>query len=190
MRTTLPGLLLSALLTVAGRAADADVIYHGGKVVTMDAAESVHEAVAVKDGRILFTGSDTEVMKFKGAATRLADLRGRALLPGFYAAHDHFPSAGMLGLYSLDLNSPPIGGVESIEEIVASLREKAAHTPAGKWVVGRGYDDTLVREHRHPTRDDLDRASRNLVSVLFESDLKTAVDTIGYRGINSFIRKH
>jgi predicted amidohydrolase YtcJ len=86
-------------------------------------------------------------------------LRGRTLLPGFYAAHDHFLNASVAALYHLDLNSPPIGRIESIDEIVAALRERAAATPPGAWIAGRGYDDTLVREKRHPTRHDLDRAS-------------------------------
>src|SRR5205814_8101820 len=68
-------------------------------------------------------------------------------------------SAGRVALDEVDLNSPPMGAMRSIDDIVAALREKAARTPAGAWVVGRGYDDTLVKEQRHPTRDDLDRAS-------------------------------
>jgi predicted amidohydrolase YtcJ len=81
------------------------------------------------------------------------------MLPGFYAAHDHFPTSAFTELFQVDLNSPPIGSRKSIEEIVEALRERAARTPAGQWITGRGYDDTLLEEQRHPTRQDLDRAS-------------------------------
>jgi len=57
------------------------------------------------------------------------------------------------------LNSPPIGTMESIPDVIEALKQKARQTPAGQWITGRGYDDTLLREGRHPTRGDLDRAS-------------------------------
>jgi len=66
------------------------------------------------------------------------------------------------------IGTPQMTIGDTIEDIVAALREKAARTPLGKWVVGRGYDDTLVREQRHPTRDDLDRA---IAPELVPSDL-------------------
>jgi len=62
-------------------------------------------------------------------------------------------------LFQVDLNSPPIGAIRNIEQLVAALQRKAQATPAGQWVVGWGYDDTLLAEARHPTRDDLDRVS-------------------------------
>jgi predicted amidohydrolase YtcJ len=146
---------------VAAPAQTADTIYQHGIVLTMDAQALTAEAVAVADEKVLRVGSDAEVSALAGPKTVKVDLQGRTMLPGFYAAHDHFLSAASAAMYQLDLNSPPIGGIESIEEIVAALRERAANTPTGKWVLGRGYDDTLVREKRHPTRADLDRASIN-----------------------------
>jgi len=81
------------------------------------------------------------------------------MLPGFYAPHDHFPGSGTTALYRVDLNSPPIGKVETIPNLIEALAKKAEETPEGQWVVGRGYDDTLLKEDRHPTRFDLDKAS-------------------------------
>src|SRR5262249_20245337 len=94
-----------------------------------------------------------------GPQTTTVDLAGKTLLPGFYAAHDHFPSWGRVALYQVDLNSPPIGPIRTLADIVAALKERAAQTRPGEWIMGRGYDDTLIAERRHPTRDDLDQAS-------------------------------
>jgi predicted amidohydrolase YtcJ len=60
---------------------------------------------------------------------------------------------------TVDLNSPPIGAIKNIPQLIAALKQKAQSTPKGQWVTGRGYDDTLLSEMRHPTRDDLDMAS-------------------------------
>lgn len=137
----------------------ADKVFLNATVVTMVREGDVAEAVAVRDGKIIAVGSNDDIRTSTGPETETVDLAGKTLLPGFYAAHDHFPSAGRVALYDVDLNSPPIGAMRTMDDIVAALREKAARTPPGKWVIGRGYDDTLIQEQRHPTRDDLDRAS-------------------------------
>ncbi|HEY2415137.1 MAG TPA: amidohydrolase [Pirellulaceae bacterium] len=137
----------------------ADKVFLNATVITMAREGEVAQAVAVRDGKIAAVGSNSDIRALVGPATKTIDLTGKTLLPGFYAAHDHFPSAGRAGIYNVDLNSPPIGSIRTMDELVAALRQKAAQTPPGKWVVGRGYDDTLLKEQRHPTRDDLDRAS-------------------------------
>jgi predicted amidohydrolase YtcJ len=144
------------LLLLASSLSAADVIYRNGTVLTMDAAGRVAEAVAIENGRIVRAGSNAEI----GVdAAKVVDLKGRTLLPGFYAAHDHFPSSGLTALYQVDLNSPPMGRIRTMAELIAALQSKAQTTPPGEWVIGRGYDDTLLAERRHPTRADLDRAS-------------------------------
>ena len=148
---------MTLLLLLAARLTAADAIYHNGIIVTMDAGMRTVEAVAVEHGRIIAAGSNAEVLKLP--ATKKIDLQKRTMLPGFYAAHDHFPHSGLVALYQVDVNSPPIGKMDSIEDIVQALKAKAAQTASGEWVVGRGYDDTLVKEKRHPTRKDLDRVS-------------------------------
>lgn len=81
------------------------------------------------------------------------------MTPGFYDAHSHFTGVGCSALFIVDLNSPPIGAIESISDIIAMLGEKASTTAEGEWLLGFGYDDTLIAEGRHPTRDDLDKIS-------------------------------
>ncbi len=134
------------------------VLYRGGPILTMDASDRIVEALLVAGDRIAAVGSDAELESRNGRTARVVDLQGHALLPGFIDAHAHFPGAGIFAVM-VDLNSPPIGEIDSIETIVERLRLRAASTKEGEWVVGMGYDDTLLAEGRHPTRHDLDRAS-------------------------------
>ena len=134
------------------------VLYRGGPILTMDATNRVVEALLIEGDRIAAVGDEAELRDRADQKRRVVDLQGKALLPGFIDAHAHFPGAGIFAVL-LDLNSPPIGDIESVEAIVERLRERAASTSQGGWVVGMGYDDTLLEEKRHPTRTDLDRAS-------------------------------
>ena len=136
-----------------------DVIYLNGTVITMDARQSEAQAVAVRGDAIVAVGDNDAIEDLAGPDTERIDLEGATLLPGFYAAHDHFPGSGVVALFRVDLNSPPIGEINTMDELVARLAARANETPKGQWVRGRGYDDTLIREKRHPTRADLDRAS-------------------------------
>jgi predicted amidohydrolase YtcJ len=149
------------LLLPTHAAESPDTVYLNATVITMTAKDATAEAVAVKDGKILAVGSNEKIRALAGSSTKSVDLAGKTLLPGFYAAHDHFPGEGRVALYQVDLNSPPVGPIKTMDDLVAALKKDAEKTPPGKWVQGRGYDDTLLKEQRHPTRQDLDRASTN-----------------------------
>jgi predicted amidohydrolase YtcJ len=148
-----------ALCAALSAQAPPDKIIVNAVVLTMDATGRTAQAVAVRGEEIVSAGTTSEIRKLAGPSTQVVDLGRKTLLPGFYAAHDHFPGAGTVAVHYVDLNSPPIGKMQSIADIIAALKDKARTTPAGHWVVGRGYDDTLLREKRHPTRHDLDQAS-------------------------------
>src|SRR4051812_31694010 len=75
-----------------------DKIFVGGTVITMLREGDMAEAVAVRNGRITAVGRNADVRSLAGPATKVVDLAGKALLPGFYAAHDHFPSSGRVAL--------------------------------------------------------------------------------------------
>lgn len=137
----------------------AESVYVNGTVITMDPDDNIAEAIAVKDGKIVAAASNQEILRLVGKDTKIIDLLGKVVLPGFYAAHDHLPGAGTAALFKVDLNSPPIGKIRNMTELVAALKARAGNTPKGQWVVGRGYDDTLLAEKRHPTRVDLDKVS-------------------------------
>ena len=152
--------LLLTIFSANSIAQQADLIFTGENIITMDASDVV--AVAVRGDRIVASGSRAEVFELRGDDTRVIELGDRALLPGFIDAHGHFSSVSRSAAL-LDLSSPPVGGVTSIDDIVRALRLRIEQeqTPAGELVFGFGYDDSLLAEGRHPNRDDLDRASTN-----------------------------
>jgi predicted amidohydrolase YtcJ len=142
-----------------GSKLSADTIYFNGQIVTMKSADSLARAVAVKDGKVVTVGSRKKAFKLAGPKTRIINLRGKTMLPGFIDAHGHFPGSGTADLFQANLNSPPVGSVENIDDLVRELQSKLDDTVYGEWVRGRGYDQTLLAEQRHPTKDDLDRVS-------------------------------
>ena len=141
-------------------AQDADIIFLGENIITMD--DSQVTAVAVIGDRIIATGTESEILELRGQSTRVVELGDQTLLPGFVDAHGHFSGVSRYADL-LDLSSPPVGGVNNIDDIVRliRLRIEQQQIPFGELVFGFGYDDSLLFEQRHPNRDDLDRASTN-----------------------------
>ncbi|MGB4862751.1 MAG: amidohydrolase [Tepidiformaceae bacterium] len=133
----------------------ADIIFTNGIVHTVDAVNSLAEAVAVADGRILAVGSNAEIAATAGPSTRRVDLAGRSLTPGFIDAHHHFVGVGG-AQDAIDCKAPGMG---SIRAIVEEVRKKAATLPPGTWIRGRGYDQSRLAEQRHPNRHDFDPVS-------------------------------
>ncbi len=145
----------------------ADVIFFGSNIVTMDPNQPTVDAVAVQGETIVAAGAFDDVMVFQDASTRVVNLGDGALLPGFIDAHGHFLGAGR-ALEALSLHSPPVGDVNNIDDIVQKIEEWIVEKriPPGEVVTGRGYDDSLLAEGRHPTAEDLDRASTDHPIVL------------------------
>ncbi|MCR9096551.1 MAG: amidohydrolase [bacterium] len=145
----------------------ADVVFFGEHIHTVDDATAGARAVAIKGENIAGVGSREDVAPLVGPDTRIVELGERALVPGFIDAHGHFTMAvGFLNM--LNASSPPVGPMESIDDIVEGLaaRIEELEIPAGEFVTGYGYDDSLLAENRHPDRDDLDRASTEHPIVL------------------------
>ncbi len=130
----------------------ADLIFVGGRVHTVNAANDVVPAVAVGDGRILRAGSDADVRALAGPRTRVVELRGRTALPGFIDAHIHLASLG-IAESAIDCKAP---GMQSIAALQQAVRQRAAVQPPGTWIRGRGYDQSRLAERRHPNRLDWD----------------------------------
>ncbi|MEG0939442.1 MAG: amidohydrolase [Comamonas sp.] len=137
----------------------AQVVYKNGNVLTANKDAQVVQAVAVKDRKVVAAGSDTELSKYIGKDTQVIDLSGKTMIPGFYDAHSHFLMTGINLKFEADLNSPPIGAINSIDEIINLLKKKQAELGTEAWLTGFGYDDTLLADKRHPTREDLDKVS-------------------------------
>lgn len=131
-----------------------DLILTRARVHTLDSDFTTAEAVAVENGRIVAVGANDDVLNLRGSETRVIDLNGAALLPGFNDAHCHILHFGMaLGMVPLEFPA-----VKSIADVVQCLRERAAATAATAvtWLRGRGYDQHRLVERRHPDRNDLD----------------------------------
>ena len=137
-----------------------DTIFVGGAVLTVDETRPVARGVAVAAGRIVEVGAEDEIRALAGPETRVVELAGRALVPGFVDSHSHLVLASQTLAFMADLNAPPIGRVHTVEQALAALRAQAERTPPGQWIVGMGYDDTLLAERRHLDRRDLDLVSR------------------------------
>lgn len=124
----------------------------------MDASGRRATALVIEEDRIVAVGDDADVERWWLDADVRLDLGGRTVAPGFIEAHGHFPGIGLAAV-AADLNSPPIGEVESIDEAIAALRQVDDEHPGDGWLIGFGYDDTMLAEKRHLNRVDLDRVS-------------------------------
>jgi predicted amidohydrolase YtcJ len=155
-----------ALGTAVAKKIVADTIYFNGTVLTVDQSNTVANAIAIQDDKILAVGSVGKCMRFYKSSTKLVNLYGKTIIPGFYDAHSHFQYAGEGYLTKVQLQSPPIGTIKNMDELLAALSARADTTEPGGWVQGTGYDDIELAEKRHPTVEDLDTVSTTLPIII------------------------
>ena len=159
--TLILALLITALLAASCSAPEpklaADAIYTGGEIVTVNDSQPTAEALAVKDGKIVAVGSKTEVLKLQGKATRMVDLHGHALLPGFIDPHSHYINSITVANQA-NVFAPPAGPGKDIPSIIAELKKfRDEHeVPKGVLIQAYGYDDNVMPNGIGLTRDDLD----------------------------------
>lgn len=136
----------------------ADKIFINGTILTMDSLNTVLQAVAIKDRKILAVGTTEEINKFKGNQSEIIDLKGKTLIPGFIDGHSHFMSLGKDE--SVNISSPPMGNVTKIADIITEiLKFKIEHNiKDGEWITATRYDPDQLEEKRHPVKEDLDKA--------------------------------
>jgi predicted amidohydrolase YtcJ len=147
----------------------ADTIYTGGPILTINEALPRAEAVAVRDGIIIAVGSATNVFARQGDDTKVVDLDGRAMLPGFVDSHGHAVMGGLQAL-SANLLSPPDGVSTDITTLQNTLREWVSENKAivdqVNLIVGFGYDESRLAEKRPPTRHELDEVSEDVPIII------------------------
>ena len=131
----------------------ADLILHGGQVVTVNSRFDIAEAVAVRGGAIVAVGTDEEILRHKGDKTAIVDLAGKMVLPGLIDSHVHPGGASM---HEFD---HPIPAMESVADVLDYVRARAKALPAGEWITIRQVFITRLREQRYPTRKELDDAA-------------------------------
>jgi predicted amidohydrolase YtcJ len=149
-------LLFAPSLTAQGPPADLILIH--GKILSVDAKDTVFQAIAIRNNVIVKIGSDAEVLEFAGNSRgiRVIDLQGHTATPGLIDTHAHIAHGGVSELYDV-----PLSDAKSVTEIVARVKAKAAHVKAGEWVTGSGWDEGKLAEHRYITAADLDAVSPN-----------------------------
>lgn len=130
------------------------IILHNGRIVTVDADFTIAEAVSIRDGRFETIGSSAQVLAGATPDTRVIDLGGKTAIPGLFDSHLH--------LYMTALEAPrvPLIDCRSIADVQAAIAERAKTTPKGEWILARmGWHESLLKENRLPTRDELDAAA-------------------------------
>lgn len=142
----------------------ADLVFHGGIIHTANDAQPVVEAVAVQDGRIVFTGPRAGTRVWIGEETRIVDLQGAAMYPGLTDSHIHVLGVGQR---ERRLNLDDVTSIAELSERVAAAVAQAA---PGEVVYGRGWIETHWPEGRFPTRQDLDPVSPDNPVVLQRAD--------------------
>jgi len=147
---------ISGLAVLEAQSTSADLVLFNGKIVTVDDAFSIREAIVIKDGRILAVGGNE--LRTRYSAARTIDLRGRMVMPGFHDTHIHL--AGHSRRY-VDFND-----TTSLVQLKEQVSEKAKELGPGEWITGGGWDEYHFTEQKKPLRGDLDAAAPNNPVVL------------------------
>ena len=149
----------------------ADLVLKNANVITMDPVQPRAEVVAVKEGKVWMVGGNDLLEDVRGAGTKVIDCQGKTLVPGFNDAHCHTFSF-LRKLLSIDLSSLD---VRSIEDIKAIIARQAQSTPPGQRIVGTDYNEFILAEKRHPTRQDIDEVAPDHPVVISHRSLHACV---------------
>ncbi len=153
----------------------ADRVLINGKIITVDQADSIVEAVAIKDGKFLARSSTPEIMTLAGDRTEVLDLQHKTVLPGIIDSHTH-PSLAASLVTEINCRQP---AVQSVRDILRMVRERAEELGPGRWVRGGNFNDSKLSENRHITRWELDEAApHNPVFILSDTGHQGLVNSM------------
>jgi predicted amidohydrolase YtcJ len=133
-----------------------DLVLINGKILTVDANDSIAEAIAIRGGKIIAVGSNGDIAKLASDTTSVIDLHGRTATPGLIDSHGHFADGGESELYDVKLSD-----ASSIGEIVRRVSERASTLKPGEWILGSGWDEGKLAELRYVYASDLDKVAPN-----------------------------
>jgi len=165
----LVSVVLLALIPAPQRNQSADIVFKNGNVYTANDKAPRAQAIAVKNDRIVFVGSNEAAQQFVGTNTRVVDLKGEAVLPGFTDSHQHLSGVGQR---EMTLN---LEGTTSLDDLLAKLKARVDQAKPGEWVTGRGWIETHWQPPTFPTRWDLDKVSPTNPVILGRADGHGAV---------------
>ncbi len=158
-------LLLTLFEPLTQRAqSSADIVFRNGNVYTANDKSAKAQAIAVKADKIVFVGTNDGAQKFVGTNTRVVDLKGNTVLPGFTDSHQHLSG---VGFREMTLN---LEGTTSLDDLLAKLKARVDQTKPGAWITGRGWIETHWQPPVFPTRWDLDKVSPNNPVILGRAD--------------------
>ena len=152
-----------------------DLILFNGKIVTVDTDFSIFEAIAVYDSKIVALGQSSEVKELAGKRTELVDLNGKCVVPGQMDSHVHFMLAGLDAIG--DEAKVNIAKMQSIEEVMEAIRERAKVVPKGEWIGTSCMYRGALKEGRFPNRDDIDKVAPDHPVYIFQSGKNVIANT-------------
>ncbi|MFD2941581.1 amidohydrolase [Flavobacterium notoginsengisoli] len=154
--------LLIISLPIFGQNKKATLIVHHAVIHTLDDKNTIVEAMAVVDGKILKTGKNSEILKLKDKKTTVIDAKGKTIIPGIFDSHMHIIRGGRF--YNTELRWD---GVRSLKRALAMLREQAQRTPKGQWVrVVGGWNAYQFEEKRLPTLAEINEATGDVPAFI------------------------
>ena len=156
--------LLVSFMPLQSTVTPADIVFKNGNVYTADNKTPQAEAIAVKADRIVFVGSNADAQKHVGPNTRVIDLKGNTVLPGFTDSHQHLAGVGQR---EMTLN---LEGATSLEDFLAKVKARVDQAKPGDWITGRGWIETHWKPPVFPTRQDLDKVAPNNPILLTRAD--------------------
>jgi len=167
---------------IPAQTATTDLVLIHGHILTVDAKDSVAQALAIRSGVIVKVGTDAEVREFESKAPglRIIDLQGHTVTPGLIDTHAHIAEGGVGELSSVQLSD-----AASIKEIVSRVKSKVATVKPGEWITGSGWDEGKLAEHRYVTAADLDAVSpKNPVWLLHTTGHYGVANTVALKMAN------
>src|SRR5256886_133356 len=162
-------LLFFALCSAVLGAEPAQTVFVNGNIYTMNERQPRAEAIAVKDGRIVFVGSNADAKKYQSAETKTVDLARKTVVPGLTDSHCHIFG---IGEREMNLN---LEGANTLEDFLAKVKERVPKTERGKWITGRGWIETFWKPPQFPTRADLDKIAPDNPIFLTRADGHAAI---------------
>jgi predicted amidohydrolase YtcJ len=157
-------ILLVSFMPLQSTVTPADIVFKNGNVYTASNKTPQAEAIAVKADRIVFVGSNADAQKHVGPNTRVVDLKGNTVLPGFTDSHQHLSGVGQR---EMTLN---LEGITSLEDFLAKVKARVDQAKPGDWITGRGWIETHWKPPTFPTRSDLDKIAPNNPIILTRAD--------------------
>jgi len=180
MKTKIILALNTLLLSFTLNAQKADIIITNGKISTLDSKNNEFQAVAISQNRIMHTGTNAEILKFKTKGTTIIDAKGHRVIPGLFDSHMHVIRGGRF--YNAELRWD---GVTSLKKALQMLKEQAARTPQGQWVrVVGGWNEYQFEEKRLPTIEEINEATGDVPAFILYLYGKAWLNKAGLNKLN------